>query len=113
MEMQWYYSHDDSPQGPVDGSELKELAKSGTLAATDWLWNDHLTEWVAAGRIKGLEFQTPSADALRPAPQGIDPAAAGNEAASKARLGRFLPATLVTLAVRIRHLVGCRRASTK
>ena len=65
METQWYYANHYELQGPFNGSRLMELAKSGVLAATDWLWNDQLTEWVPARGVRGLEFQMPILERIR------------------------------------------------
>jgi TM2 domain-containing membrane protein YozV len=54
VSQEWYYSVDGDRQGPVEASELKKLAEAGTLKATDLVWKDGMSDWVAAKSIKGL-----------------------------------------------------------
>lgn len=67
----------ESIDGPKSVKELKLLAKSGVLRATDFISNDRKT-WIEAGKIKQLEFaneereiaelETPSDDEYTLAP---------------------------------------------
>src|ERR1700678_4260354 len=53
---EWYYMSGGEQHGPVTGGQLKSLAASGGLLPDDLVWNQTMTEWVAARRVKGLPF---------------------------------------------------------
>jgi hypothetical protein len=56
----WYYSIDGRQSGPVDATELKRLAASGTLGHQDKVRREDLAQWYPAAQIKGLfATQTP------------------------------------------------------
>jgi len=54
MNEPWYYSRDRVRAGPVSGSELKRMAMSGELSPMDMVWKQGMTNWVPAGKTKGL-----------------------------------------------------------
>lgn len=54
MADQWYYSTGGERSGPVTLPDLRSLAESGTLARTDLVWTDGMTNWVQAGGMDGL-----------------------------------------------------------
>ena len=60
MATQWFYTQNNQQLGPIGSQQLKDLAANGTLSPTDLVWNEKLTEWVAASKVKGLEFRTQS-----------------------------------------------------
>jgi hypothetical protein len=65
--IQWYYSRGNADmQGPVSPAELARLAQAGELRPGDLVWKEGMEEWIAADRIKGLEF--PSASPVQPTP---------------------------------------------
>lgn len=65
--IQWYYSRGNGDtQGPVSPAELARLAQAGELRPGDLVWKEGMEEWIAADRIKGLEF--PSASPVQPTP---------------------------------------------
>ena len=51
---QWYYSESGQQAGPVSSEQLKQLATSGQLQASDLVWKDGMGQWVEARKIKGL-----------------------------------------------------------
>jgi hypothetical protein len=53
-EVLWYYARDNEQQGPVSATQLRQLAHSGALAATDLVWREGMGEWAPAKQIKGL-----------------------------------------------------------
>ena len=65
---QWNYAKSGQSLGPVSGKQLKQLADSGQLVATDLVWTDGMSAWAAASKVPGLfgaatppAFQQPSA----------------------------------------------------
>ena len=51
---EWHYSSNGQQMGPVNSAQLKQLAASGELLATDMVWKDGMADWAPASRIKGL-----------------------------------------------------------
>ena len=72
MATAWYYSRNGVETGPVTSRELADLARSGQLLPTDFVWKEGITEWLAAGKVKGL-FPTP-APSSSPVPTPAPPA---------------------------------------
>lgn len=67
--IQWYYSRGNGDmQGPVTPAELARLAQVGELRPGDLVWKEGMEEWIAADRIKGLDFGASSAVQPTPAP---------------------------------------------
>jgi outer membrane protein assembly factor BamE (lipoprotein component of BamABCDE complex) len=67
MSQQWYYAKGGQRQGPVVDEELKRLAATGQLQASDLVWKEGMAQWVEASKIKGLfpaEVLPPSPPAL-------------------------------------------------
>ncbi len=54
MASEWFYRIMGEQLGPVSSSELKRLARSGTIDPDTHLRNGNEGEWVLAGRVKGL-----------------------------------------------------------
>lgn len=54
MGRDWYHARDDRRHGPTAEAELREMAKSGKLTATDLVWTEGMTVWVEAAEIPGL-----------------------------------------------------------
>lgn len=50
----WYYAKNGQQRGPVSPSQLKQLAATGELLATDMVIKEGGTSWVAASTIPGL-----------------------------------------------------------
>jgi hypothetical protein len=73
---EWYYMSGGEQHGPVTGAQLKSLAASGGLLPEDLVWNQSMTEWVAARRVKGLPFAGMAQAAKSPAPVRAAAAAA-------------------------------------
>jgi hypothetical protein len=51
---EWYYTRNKEPCGPVNSTQLKELAAQGELLPTDLVWKDGMSEWVSAATLKSL-----------------------------------------------------------
>ena len=58
----WYYERGGQRLGPVSPENLRELAASGRLRASDLVWKQGLETWVPAARVKGL-FPTGATEA--------------------------------------------------
>src|ERR1051325_5416789 len=41
----WYYEKNGKQEGPIQGSELAGLLKSGAVTPTTLVWTDGLAEW--------------------------------------------------------------------
>jgi RsiW-degrading membrane proteinase PrsW (M82 family) len=54
MASQWYYRKGEEKVGPISASQLKQLADSGSLSPSDFIWKDGLKEWVPARFVNGL-----------------------------------------------------------
>jgi outer membrane protein assembly factor BamE (lipoprotein component of BamABCDE complex) len=48
MATAWYYAQRGQQEGPVSEQELLQLASSGALQPTDYLWRPGLSTWVSA-----------------------------------------------------------------
>lgn len=59
----WYYTRGEANVGPVPLARLKQLARSGELAAEDQVWHPSLAGWTVARKVPGL---TPPAAAGGP-----------------------------------------------
>ncbi|WP_441001135.1 GYF domain-containing protein [Fodinibius sp. SL11] len=57
-EWYWHKKDDTEPRGPVNESELKELAKNGKLERKDKVWRSGFDDWELASDISML-FDTP------------------------------------------------------
>jgi len=44
--MEWFYTRDQEPMGPVGETELKDLVRQGELPAEEYCWREGLAEWV-------------------------------------------------------------------
>ncbi|SFL50306.1 protein of unknown function [Lachnospiraceae bacterium KH1T2] len=53
--MQKYYiAIDEKPEGPFDISQMKQLAKVGTLNKNSWVWKEGMPEWVSAESVPDI-----------------------------------------------------------
>ena len=91
MGADYHYSHDGQSFGPVSVEQLRQLALAGQLTATDLVWKEGMTEWVPAGRFKGLIPAAPAA-AVRVAQPTVIPTA---DAAHEFRLSEPAPAPVM------------------
>ena len=53
-DVQWYYARDDEQFGPISGAELRSLAAAGELTRDNLVWREGMSEWSAAGKMRGL-----------------------------------------------------------
>ncbi len=58
MAEQWYLARDDQQFGPYTLEQMKEFAREGRLLPQDLVWNEGLSEWVAASKIPELFGET-------------------------------------------------------
>lgn len=56
---EWYYIVGGQQNGPITAAQLKSLAASGTVGPADLVWNQSMTEWLPAQRVRGLNFDAP------------------------------------------------------
>ncbi len=52
--MPWYVSIGGQTYGPAEPESLREWRLAGTLAATDFVWDEASQTWVEAGRVPAL-----------------------------------------------------------
>lgn len=64
---EWHYAKDGQQFGPISAAELKRLASTGELTATDLVWKDGMADWKKAASIKGL-FPTEQSATPTPPP---------------------------------------------
>lgn len=50
----WWYAKGGQKFGPFVAAELKKIANSGQLSATDLIWKEGLPKWLPASSVKGL-----------------------------------------------------------
>lgn len=59
MANQWFYLKNSARFGPVSDTELRQLALSGQIRASDKIWKEGMQDWSVAGNLKGLFKQPP------------------------------------------------------
>ncbi len=67
-EGQWYYTQNGQQTGPISFYQLQQLANSGTLKNTDFVWTDGQGDWKPASEIVGLFA---GSTAVPPRPSGV------------------------------------------
>lgn len=72
---EWHYAQNNVQSGPVTFSQLKDLASSGRLHATDLVWKMGTPDWREAHTVQGL-FSPPANGAVQP-PQTPPPIGSG------------------------------------
>jgi hypothetical protein len=50
----WYYNKNGQQLGPVNFDQLKDLAATGQLIASDMVWRHGMGHWTRAGIVKGV-----------------------------------------------------------
>lgn len=53
-EGQWYYTQNGQQTGPISFYQLQQLANTGTLKSTDYVWTDGQGDWKPASEVVGL-----------------------------------------------------------
>jgi len=56
MSHEWYYTKDGHQHGPISGLALRDLAASGQIKTSDFVWKEGMANWIAAAHLKGLSF---------------------------------------------------------
>ncbi|MDB5319332.1 MAG: hypothetical protein JWN40_963, partial [Phycisphaerales bacterium] len=51
---EWFYTRNKEQFGPVNSTQLKELAARGELLPSDLVWKDGMSEWVSAATLKSI-----------------------------------------------------------
>lgn len=59
MAHEWFVKRADSEQGPLSAAQMKQLASSGQIVATDLVRRADMGDWKQAGSIKGLFSDSP------------------------------------------------------
>lgn len=87
MANSWFVNKDGKVYGPLDSTQLKQLAKAGKISATSKVAQSADGPWCDAGRVKGLfPIDTPTASSLEKpsASAGGDPSSAAQSQGSPA-----------------------------
>ena len=61
MASDWYYTSIGKQCGPVPLAKLAQLAKSGRLVPTDYVWTEGMSDWALGSTINGLFPNRPDA----------------------------------------------------
>lgn len=72
MASEWFYSHNGEMFGPCSEQNLRDMAASGGLIATDTIWKENIACAVTASRIKSLFPGTQGGTATRSASAASD-----------------------------------------
>jgi hypothetical protein len=108
---EWFYTRNKEQFGPVNSTQLKELAARGELLPSDLVWKDGMSEWVSAATLKSIfgAAAAPVATSAAPVPVArgvaapaapIAVAATATEPAIAASIPYYSPTTnMNTLAV--------------
>ncbi|MAT15106.1 MAG: hypothetical protein CMJ46_07525 [Planctomyces sp.] len=81
----WYYKILGEEHGPVTSQDLRRMAMEGTLNPDDLVRKEEMNDWVAASRLKGIEFANSQFD---PYDEEFDPEAETYDSAEYARSTR-------------------------
>lgn len=60
----WYFKKNGVSHGPIDSTQLRQLAETGQLEPNDPVRRDDMQSWATAGKIKGL-FPSSASDDVR------------------------------------------------
>lgn len=71
MASDYFYKRGDREFGPVDGEQLKGLARSGQLSPQDRVRRSNSTTWVVASSVGGLFAGKAGGDVPPPLPPGV------------------------------------------
>jgi hypothetical protein len=66
-DVEWYYTHGGSEQGPLGTSELKRLIGFGQVVSEDHVWTDGMANWQRVRDVPELARQLTSPSAAEPA----------------------------------------------
>ncbi len=64
--MDWYYSNNGQQAGPVSQEQLAELFRSGSVKATDLVWNETMAGWEPIGQRSEFAGIAPAAPVASP-----------------------------------------------
>lgn len=74
----WNYVQNGQPCGPVETSAMQALLRDGTLHADTLVWQEGMTNWVAASTVPEFAPATPPGSTMPPIPTETPAPAAGN-----------------------------------
>jgi hypothetical protein len=60
--MEWYYASNGQQKGPVSQEELVSLFQQGEVKASDLVWNQSMTDWVAFSAVPELNASSQPAE---------------------------------------------------
>jgi hypothetical protein len=88
----WYYARGGVQAGPAPASELKRMAETGQLLPSDFVRKANTTQWIEAGKVRGLFPEAPGRsepvplpDPKQELPSGAPPAPRPPPARGRAR----------------------------
>ena len=75
MASNWYFARQGQQFGPVSSGQLREYAGTGQLLATDLIWKQGMTNWMAAATIPNLfpNAASPPPVSMTPGMQALAP----------------------------------------
>lgn len=76
-DIEWYAAPGGNQEGPMPYERLMDMIRKGDLTRADYVWNEHLPDWVEAG---GLDTLTNAFDASHPKPPPLPPRRTGSQA---------------------------------
>lgn len=66
-DVEWYCAPESGQQGPMPLERLRDLIRAGDVRAEDFVWNETMSDWVAASTVNVL------GDLFRPKPPRLPP----------------------------------------
>jgi predicted Zn finger-like uncharacterized protein len=66
-DVEWYCAPESGQQGPMPLERLRDMIRSGDVRAEDFVWNETMSDWVAASTVNVL------GDLFRPKPPRLPP----------------------------------------
>lgn len=93
----WFYAKSGQRCGPVDTTQLRRLASNGELDVADLVWKAGMSEWLPAGRVRGLF----SRECLNVSPPPLPVAAVAINQARASSIRQFSLLRLASWPVRV------------
>lgn len=66
--MDWYVSRDGEQEGPFSSEQIRLLAETGDLKASDLVWKAGMLQWSSASEVPGLLTPPPLPSKSSPLP---------------------------------------------
>lgn len=99
--MNWHYSRDNQPAGPVDDAELLRLAQTGVVTGATLVWHGGMANWQPFESVRETLLAVPAPG------QSATTAGAGGQAACS-QCGRLFPADEVVRVGAHDVCAGCK-----